>query len=294
MRHLISQSFSLVRQSLPHLPRYAVIGAWFFAIVSAILLIWLMLEGHGSDGSSQVFGVSINGVLHTVWGLSYTGFFGTVLLWLEFLALGVAIALTALPNNFKFTRAEMTTRLRRAGLGYLTGWAGLWMLGTMYLASMSPGFWIIQALFITTLFACTVYRTVRDWNGRRPIDNHDMGRSNASSEMVHPPVEPVPSPHTDVADVTRFVLHRSAVRHSDRMTERELDEFERPARMFAARDTSPHTALDDDYGAMLRKRTQRAARFARDGVWAGFNCIKRNARTVLATLHNASRTTRSA
>lgn len=268
MRHIIHQVHSIIRHRLPRLPRYAVLGAWFFAIVSAIPLIWLMIEGQGSDSHSRVFGASVNGVMHTVWGLTYSGFFGSILLWLEFFALIAAIAFTALPGNFKFAPREFMMRMRRVGHSYLTGWAGLWMLGTMYLAAVDPGFWIIQAMFITALFACTVYRAVREWNGNPSMRNGETGNAETGNgEVAHHQAapersaDPGPSPLTDMADISRFMLHRSAVRPSARVRECEVRGHSHSSRLFT--DAKPHTALDDDYGAQLRATLLRGVGLAK-------------------------------
>jgi hypothetical protein len=293
MRPTLNRLTSVARPWLNNAPRYALVGAWFFAIVSAIPLIWLMIEGHGGDGSSRVFGATVNGVVHTVWGLTYAGFFGSLLLWLEFFALIAATLMAALPANFKFTGPELTGRMRHIGLGYLTGWAGLWMLGTMYLAAVDPGFWIVQALFIAALFACTVYRALHEWSSASPTTPSDAGESQAA-----PAIDAIgnssPSSHTDMADISRFMLHRSAVRHSDRVREHDLEEGLPPQRRFAPENSTPRTSLDDDYGAALRLTVKRTARFLGQGVSSGVNWIKRSAKAAAAVLANASRSTRSA
>lgn len=274
-----------------NLSLYAIAGAWFFAIVSAVPLVWLMIEGHGDDGAARVFGTEVNGVVHSIWGLTYAGFFGSVLLWLEFFALAAAIVMTALPTNCGFARPDFITRMRHIGLSYLTGWAGLWMIGTMYLAIIDPGFLIIQALFIATLFGCTLYRTVSEWTCQP-----------TSAEVATPSIQtgskhragPDISPLTDVADISRFMLHRSAVRHSERVIEREVDHPTSASRMLNAKSAPPRTAHDDDYGAALRGAVERAARFMARGIAEGAKWLRRSARIVKETLRNGSRSTRSA
>jgi hypothetical protein len=159
----LQRLFTLLQPWLARMHRLAIGGAWFFAIASMIPLIWLMLEG-GAEGSSRVFGVTIESVTHTVWGLTYAGFFGGLLLWMELLAVGAAMLLTILPVHTRFADPAFLTRLRRIGHGYLTGWAGLWMIGVMYLASLASGFWVLQAIFIAFLFGCTVYRAAFEWS----------------------------------------------------------------------------------------------------------------------------------
>lgn len=166
--HHLRRLLDLMLQWREWLPRYAVGGAWFFAIASMIPLLWLVIEGHGEGGSSHVFGTTAGGVLHTVWGLTYSGVFGTIVLWLELLALVAAIVITALPGQVSAFAPEVSLRIRRIGHGYLTGWAGLWMLGTMFLASIDPGFWTLQSIFLTIMFGCTVYRAVKESFPRQP------------------------------------------------------------------------------------------------------------------------------
>src|SRR5262245_37081357 len=114
------------------LHKLALGGAWLFAVGTLIPLLWLAVQ---SDvGVSRVFGTSVNGQDHGVWGLTYSGISGGLLLWVEILAVMAANALSVLPND----------RLRRIGHGFFIFWSGWWALGTMYLATIDPGFWTLN------------------------------------------------------------------------------------------------------------------------------------------------------
>ncbi len=192
----------MIRGVLPQLPRYAMAGAWFFAIASMIPLLWLMFEGHNEGESSHVFGTTVGGVQHSIWGLTYSGTSGTILLCLEIIGLIAAIVMTALPKQMMVIPEQRLTQMRRIGHGYLTGWAGLWMLGTMHLASINPGFWTLQSIFITAMFACTVYRAFRECFPRK-----------SKSPQISPDVAPPPKDLNELMDSDELpIAHRSYFR----------------------------------------------------------------------------------
>lgn len=171
MRPKLQRILRLVHGWRDWLPRYAIGGAWFFAIASMIPLLWLMIEGQTEGEPSRVFGATADdGVLHTVWGLTYSGALGAILLWLEFFALIAAVVMSALPGRMSVFGPELALRMRRIAHGYLAGWAGLWMLGAMHLAQFDPAFWTLQSIFLTAMFACTVYRAWREWSPPKSDD----------------------------------------------------------------------------------------------------------------------------
>jgi hypothetical protein len=128
-------------------------GAWLFALGSLIPLLWLA-ESYGNGGVARVFGHNSNGVDHGVWGLTYSGIAGGLLLWLQIIAVIAANIFTLLRSN----------RLRRIGHGAIIAWAAWWMMGAMYLATIDPLFWTVQSVFQTVLLGCVAYRAARSWN----------------------------------------------------------------------------------------------------------------------------------
>lgn len=138
--------------------QWALGGAWFFIGASIFGLVWIALSG----GQGRIFGLESGGVDHTVWGLTYAGWLGTALLWMQIVAVITATVMTLLPVR----------RFRRLGHAALIGWASWWMLGTMYLASISPIGFGLQGLLMTCLLGCTIARA---WMSR------DSGRSPAAT-----------------------------------------------------------------------------------------------------------------
>lgn len=159
-------------RALPRdLHRIAVGGAWLFSIGSLFPLLWLA-SAHSPDGVARVFGTNSGGVDHGVWGLTYSGVIGGMLLWTQILAVIAANVFTLVPNN----------RLRRIGHGFMIGWAAWWMFGAMYLASIEPVFWTVQSIFQTTLLGCVVYRAARSGaRFSRPADSRPLSADDVQA-----------------------------------------------------------------------------------------------------------------
>lgn len=192
------------------LHKLAIGGAWLFAVCSLVPLLWLGLEPN--TGSSRVFGAEVNGVVHTAWGLAYTGIPGTILLWIELLLVSAAIGATAAPAKF------VPTRWRRAGHGVLVGWAALWSAGLVHLAGVNPGFFAVQTLFVTALLGCTLYRAWLDWS---PKDRNDDAPTSSLKDPfdLNPPDQNRTSPPTDVAAEETLMLALRDVQASRSMQE---------------------------------------------------------------------------
>lgn len=281
MRINIQRILTVARPWLASVPRYALMGAWFFAIASAFPLLWLVFEGQGNGTDSRVFSTTVNEVTHSIWGLTYSGIPGMILLWLELIALVAATVMTILPGSVSLVGQHIVTRMRRIGHGYLTGWAALWMVGTIYLAAIDPGFWTLQAIFLTILFGCTLYRAIHEWPTKSknsgdgeveggPIPTTAPTVSLAQTASRETAVEivaqlctsPTATPRTDIDAVDRFLLHRSAVRPSDRIREAPVP-HDPPSRLFSSRIASTQKDEADDYGATLRCAIRDAALFVR-------------------------------
>jgi hypothetical protein len=89
--------------------------------------------------------------------LTYAGWSGMLLIWSQVLAISGAILLTAFPRF-------VPLKWQRIGHGVLVGWSALWTLGAWSLVVSNPGPWMLQALVLTALSACTVYRAWRGWS----------------------------------------------------------------------------------------------------------------------------------
>lgn len=174
-------------------------GAWFFAIFSLVPLLWLGLGVNG-DGSDRVFGTELNGVSHSVWGLTYAGIPGAILMWVEFLAVMGAIAATAVPKKW------VPLKWRRIGHGVLIGWAGLWTAGVMHLAGVNPGFFALQAVFLAALLGCTIYRARLEWSDANGSTTAPKGPPSIDPFDLNPPDQDHTSPPTDVAAEEKLML----------------------------------------------------------------------------------------
>jgi hypothetical protein len=134
------------------LEKLATGGAWLFAIGSLFPLLWLISDG-GAYGA--VFRTTVGDHARTIPLLSYSGGIGMLLIWTEILAVAGSFILTAAPR--------VPMKLARVGHGVLVAWSLLWTLGTWRLATYSPGFWTFQALFLSVLCGCTIWRAWRNW-----------------------------------------------------------------------------------------------------------------------------------
>jgi hypothetical protein len=196
------------------LHRLAIGGAWFFAFASLIPLLWLGLGGD-AGGTNRVFGTEAGGQVHTVWGLTYSGFFGTLLLWAEALVVAAAATLTGLPRRF------VTDRTRRIGHGALIAWASVWTLGVSNLATVQPGFFAVQAVFLALLLGCTGYRAWCEWG----TSDDDASADDVAPDPGWLKYDEQPmqadrsSPPTDIASEEKLMIHLRDVKSSAALRE---------------------------------------------------------------------------
>ena len=195
------------------LHRLAMGGAWFFAVASLIPLLWLGLGFNA--GSDWVFGATVDGQTHTAWGLTYSGFFGAMLKWFEFLGVSAAIVLTAAPRTW------VPHKWSRIGHGALIAWATLWTLGASHMASVSPGFFGVQAGFLAVLLGCTAYRAWRQWGTSDGAGSTDQAAPDDGwMKYDETPMQADHlSPPTDVAPQETLMIHLRDVKSSAAMRE---------------------------------------------------------------------------
>jgi hypothetical protein len=196
------------------LHRLALGGAWFFAIFSLVPLLWLGL-GAGDGGTGRVFGTEVGGQAHSIWGLTYSGWTGTALLWMEVLVVTSAALVTALPHGWT------SDRLRRAGHAMLIGWASLWTIGVSHLASLDPGFFAVQATFLAALLGCTIYRAWLNWRpgGHEASNDAPALIRHDPFEFNEQPRETSCAPPTDIAAEEKLMLHLRDVKSSSAVRE---------------------------------------------------------------------------
>ena len=135
--------------------RVGIIGAWVFALGTlGALLVIAWARWPGTDSTSHIMGVTVDGELYAGLGFRYEGVPGTVLVVAEALYLAAGIVMSVLPRN----------RLRRIGHVMLVAWAGLWLGNAVNIARLGSGFiWIVWIGLLSLLFLCTLLRAARGW-----------------------------------------------------------------------------------------------------------------------------------
>lgn len=132
------------------LRQWALGGAWFFIVVSALHLVWVIgMKSGSAEGSTKLYHTIVGGVSHDAIGLTYSGTFGLLLAWVQLIALGGATVLSKTPIR----------KFRRFGHGTLIAWAALWLLNFYWLWSLDGEVSsFLQSGLMTALFSCVVYR----------------------------------------------------------------------------------------------------------------------------------------
>ena len=175
------------------LPKLAIGGAWLFALGSLFPLLWLVNDGAAEGG--KVFATTVGRHEYTIPLLTYRGGIGMLLIWAEILAVAGAFILTAAPR--------VPLKLSRIGHGVLIAWSALWSLGTWRLSVIDPGFWTLQALFLSALGACTLWRAWKNWTpaaGSPSSSVPDAAEPKASDNYFSdaPPAPAAGAPETSV------------------------------------------------------------------------------------------------
>lgn len=142
-------SVRLTRWTKP-LPGLAVGGAWLFILFSLAHLAWVVGVKWGDPaGVTALYQTAVGEEVYRAWGLAYTGTFGVLLALAEAAAVVVAAVMTL--------RARPKTR--RIGHLVLITWSALWALNLIRLAGLDLQLdTTCQAMIMTLLFGCTVYR----------------------------------------------------------------------------------------------------------------------------------------
>lgn len=143
---------------------FAIGAAWFFVVVSlAHLVAAIGAKAADPGGTFKLYHAVVDGRSHDAWGLTYSGTPGLLQVWVQALVVAAAAAASTL------TRPR-ALRWRRAGLGVLCAWAGLWALNLLWLASVDLRLdSFAQAALMVGLAGCTVYRTAAGWTPRRRL-----------------------------------------------------------------------------------------------------------------------------
>ena len=135
--------------------RVATIGAWVFAVGSLLTLVLIAcLHWPGTDSTSHIMAVSVDGKSVAGPGFNYVGIPGTALVITEALVVLAGIALSIMPQD----------KLRRIGHVQLVLWAGLWLTNAVYVTRFEFSvLWALVIALFAFFFACTIVRAVRCW-----------------------------------------------------------------------------------------------------------------------------------
>jgi hypothetical protein len=158
---------------------FAIAGAWFFIVVSLGHLVWAVGHKWADPASTfKLYHTIVDGHSYDAWGLTYSGVFGLLTVMGQLLLVGAAVVASVLPW-------PRTLKLRRVGHGVLVGWAALWALNFMWLASVDHQLVsTAQATLLCLLLGCTGYRATMGWSPGRsaklPPDTPAFDDDNAS------------------------------------------------------------------------------------------------------------------
>jgi hypothetical protein len=146
------RNFNLRKTAL----RVGIVGAWIFALGTLATLVSVAcVRWPGTDSTSHIMGVTVNGELYAGLGFLYKGVPGTVLILAEALYLAAGIVMSILPRN----------RLRRIGHVMLVAWAGLWLGNAVNIARLGGGFiFVVWIGLLGLLLVCTLLRAARGWS----------------------------------------------------------------------------------------------------------------------------------
>lgn len=144
---------------LHSLRRAVTVLAWTFLVGSVVPLVMLVVMSVGWVGEefAAVFSTTNDEVTHSAWGLRYHGVLGSLLLWIELLAVPAMMWLAS------WRRA----RIRRIALGGLLAWSMLLLIGAWWVRSAAD--WPAMtgtAIYITLGFACVAAWAGMKWRGK--------------------------------------------------------------------------------------------------------------------------------
>jgi hypothetical protein len=109
----------------------------------------------GSE-TATIFQTTTNGKTFTAWGLQYHGVLGSIVLWAQFLGVGLGLWMSTLPH----------VRLRRSGLVVILAWA-LLLLGNAWWLRVAARWDMLPyaAAVVSVGFICTAYLVATRWRG---------------------------------------------------------------------------------------------------------------------------------
>jgi hypothetical protein len=138
------------------LHNFTVTLAWFFLLASLCPLAVMLVTTKGWVGSetATIFQTTTNDRTFTAWGLQYHGVLGSLVLWMQFLGVGLALWMSTLSHVL----------LRRAALMVILAWA-LLMLGNAWWLRIVARWDMLPyaAAVVSVGFICTAYLVAIRW-----------------------------------------------------------------------------------------------------------------------------------
>ena len=130
-------------------------AAWFFVVFSLAHLLWATVAKFGDP--SGLVSLYRSDEIHQASGLVYDGWFGLFQVCFQLLAVAAAAVVSVTP----------WTRARRVAHAALVGWSGWWALSLSGLAAADHQATTFgQAMLLSVLFLCTLYRASIAWPQR--------------------------------------------------------------------------------------------------------------------------------
>jgi hypothetical protein len=183
---------------------FAIAGAWFFLVVSLGHVLWA--TGHKwsePSGTYKLYHAVVGDHSYDAFGLTYTGIPGLLAVTAQLLVVGAAAAATVLPWPRR-------PRYRRLGHAVLCGWAALWAIDLVWLASVDHQLdTTAQAILVCVLAGCTGARALMGWSPRPSARPPDVPTRDGDG----PPGEPAPRRHGHPLDAPQFKALVAATRH---------------------------------------------------------------------------------
>mgnify|MGYP001811943612 CR=1 FL=1 len=184
------------------LRKFAVAGAWFFIVVSVGHVLWATgYKWSDPSGTYKLYHTVVGDHSYDAFGLTYAGIPGLVTATVQLLVISAAAAATVLPWPRR-------PRWRRIGHGILVGWAALWALNLLWLASVDHQLdTTAQAVLLCVLAGCTGYRALMGWSPGRSAEPPDVPTGDGS---LH---EPDPHGNGNPLESPQFKAFVAATRH---------------------------------------------------------------------------------
>jgi hypothetical protein len=186
------------------LRKFAVAGAWLFIVVSLGHVLWATgYKWSDPSGTYKLYHAVVGDRSYDAVGLTYSGIGGLTTATVQLLVISAAVAATVLPWPRR-------PRYRRIGHAVLVGWAVLWALNFIWLASVDHQIdTTAQAILLCVLVGCTGYRALVGWSPGRSTSPPDAPTLDGDGTLD----ESAPAGNGNPLDSPQFKAFVVATRH---------------------------------------------------------------------------------